>query len=90
MKGPRPKGMKKFKPIIEEAPETPVEELSVNQKRKIEVQKKKAEEERKRAEEAERLRLEEERLAILRAHEAEKERKKKIEAEKIAKQKAFE
>jgi glutathione S-transferase len=37
-------------------------------------------EEKKRAEEAERLRLEEERLAILRAHEAEKERKKKIEA----------
>ena len=35
--------MKKFKPIIEDAPETPVEELSVNQKRKIEVQKKKEE-----------------------------------------------
>jgi len=43
MKGPRPKGLKKFKPIAQEEEETPFEELSENQKRKIEQKKKKAE-----------------------------------------------
>ena len=41
MKGPRPKGLKKFKPVKEEEPEVPVEELSENQKKKIENAKKK-------------------------------------------------
>ncbi len=36
LKGPRPKGLKKFKPIVEKQPETPVEELSEGQKRKLE------------------------------------------------------
>jgi hypothetical protein len=43
--GPRPKGLKKFKAVVEAAPEVPEEELSQNQKRKIELAKKKAEEE---------------------------------------------
>jgi len=52
--------MKKFKPVVEATPETPVEELSENQKRKIEQQKKKVEDE-------ERQRIENERLAKQRA-----------------------
>jgi len=43
VKGPRPKGMKKFKPVVEEA-EVPYEELSENQKRKADQKRKKAEE----------------------------------------------
>jgi len=36
LKGPRPKGLKKFKPLSVEEPEIPPEELSENQKRKLE------------------------------------------------------
>lgn len=43
-KGPRPKGLKKFKPVVEQEEQLPYEELSENQKRKIEQKKKKAEE----------------------------------------------
>lgn len=75
--------MKKFKAVKETEPVIPVEELSVNQLRKIDQQKKKAQEE-------ERQRIENELIAKQMAFEAEKERKRRIEAEKIAQQKKYE
>ena len=45
MKGPKPKGLKKFKAVKQEEPEIPEEELSENQKKKLEIARKKAEEE---------------------------------------------
>lgn len=83
LKGPRPKGLKKFKKVEVVEAETPPEELSENQKRKIENKAKKAEDQARQKEE-------EERQAKLKAIEAEKEKKRKLEAEKQAKQKAFE
>lgn len=44
LKGPRPKGLKRFKPIVEQQEETPYEELSENQKRKMEKARQIAEE----------------------------------------------
>lgn len=64
--------MKKFKPVEEAQPETPSEELSNNQKSKLEKKKKKAEDE-------ERKKREEQNLAEKLAYEAEIERKKKAE-----------
>jgi hypothetical protein len=45
LKGPKPKGLKKFKAVKQDEPEIPVEELSDNQRKKIEIARKKAEEE---------------------------------------------
>lgn len=45
MKGPKPKGLKKFKAVKQEEPEIPVEEMSENQKKKLENARRKAEEE---------------------------------------------
>lgn len=60
LKGPRPKGMKKFKMVVPEAPQPGSdEELSESQKRKQEKKNQKAEAARLAAE-AEQKRLEEE------------------------------
>ena len=69
--------MKKFKPVEEAQPETPSEELSINQKSKLEKKKKKAEDE-------ERKKREDKNLAEKLAYEAEVERKRKVEQEKVA------
>jgi hypothetical protein len=45
LKGPKPKGLKKFKAVKQDEPETPLEEMSENQKKKMENARKKAEEE---------------------------------------------
>jgi hypothetical protein len=45
LKGPKPKGLKKFKAVKQEEPEIPVEEMSENQKKKLENARRKAEEE---------------------------------------------
>ncbi len=83
LKGPRPKGLKKFKAVVEKQPEIPVEELSENQKRKIEQAKLKKEEEQRQLVQAQ-LQAEK------KAYEAELQRKKQIELEKLAQQKMFE
>ena len=62
-KGPKPRGMKKFKPVPQEEVEIAEHEMSANQKRKYEEKKAKQEaEEKARKEEAERKRLEQERI----------------------------
>jgi hypothetical protein len=60
LKGPKPKGTKKFKAVKTDEPEIPVEELSENQKKKIENARKKVEEEERLAKEAEKLKKKQE------------------------------
>jgi hypothetical protein len=43
LKGPRPKGLKRFKKVEQTEPQVPEEELSENQKRKLEKAKRKQE-----------------------------------------------